>query len=215
MGGKRKQSFRWKGTFMDIEEKVAAGIKTALASLGLTGKPAPPAAPTTETHAPAAPAAPVAPAEDHPVLKAALAAGVDTVEKFNQLNAEAKAGREALPGARQDAEQAAVAYYGTNAEGLSAAKALIAAEGSISQLNALTERFWAGAPGSDRPNQRLSQPTAPTPQKQRENAAAGSAGGSGGNAANPVDGALDKAKTNIGGGHDYYAAYNAPAGARA
>jgi hypothetical protein len=195
---------------MDIEEKVANGIKTALASLGIGGKPAPPANEATENHAPATPATPAAPAEDHPVLKAALAAGVDTVEKFNQMNAEAKAGREALPGARQDAETAAVAYYGNNVEGLTAAKALIAEEGSIAQLNQMTERFWAGAPGSDRPNQRLSQPTAPTPKQQRENAAAGNggAGGSGNTSSAPTEGALDKAKANLSGGHDYFAQFN-------
>lgn len=97
-----------------------------------------------------------------PVLTAALSAGVDSTEKFTQLSNEAKAGREALPGAREEAHSAAVAYFGTDVDGLKAAKDLIDGEYSFNRLSSTTEKYWAGAPGADRPEKRLSQPTAQT-----------------------------------------------------
>lgn len=108
------------------------------------------------------------PVPPHPVLTAALAAGCDTAEKFTQLAGEAKAGREALPGAREEAEAGAVAYFGADDPvGLQAAKDLIAEETSFNRLNSLTEKYWSGAPGATRPEKRLSQPGSPSPTDQK------------------------------------------------
>ena len=108
--------------------------------------------------------------EPHPVQVAALASGVDSPEKFAQLEAEAKAGRESMSTAREEAEAAAVAYYGANAEGLAAAKKQIAAEANLAQLKEKTDQFWSLAPGAGKDGKRLSQGTAPTPQDLSKNA---------------------------------------------
>lgn len=176
---------------MDLKKMISDGVAEAFASLGLTpGKPTPTQEAAPHPALSAALAAGYdtpekfaqlavdlkagqdaaeelkqlkaqGPPAEHPVLTAALAAGVDTSEKFSTQATEAKAGREALTAAREEANLAAIAYFGKNIEGLTAAKALIEGETNLSQLNATIEKYWAGSPGADRPNKRLSQPAAP------------------------------------------------------
>lgn len=110
--------------------------------------------------------------EEHPVAKAALAAGIDTPQKFASLQAEAKAGQEAIADKREYAKKAAAAYFGQETE--EAKEALARAERTVDAtsdtvlLSSMGATWLAGAPGADTAGQRLSTAAKPgkTPADQ-------------------------------------------------
>lgn len=138
---------------MDITTAIKDGFRGALAEFRNTPAAEPPTPPTPEPVAPEP-----APLRGGPVLSAALAAGIDEVEKFTRLQRLAAIGESALATARADHDKAAVAFFGDNAAAIESAKRFSATCEEYDLLTAAAERYWAGAPGADRPGQRLTQP---------------------------------------------------------
>lgn len=96
----------------------------------------------------------------HPVLVAALAAGLDTPEKMTALVAERQARQDAdteaqgqaLTTAREAAQSAAVTAFGAGSDALKAAQDAIAAQDKPAALASLTASYKAIRPASLRPN---------------------------------------------------------------
>ena len=95
----------------------------------------------------------------HPVLAAALAAGLDTPEKLQAVldertarqEADAAAAAQALTQAREAAQSAAVAAFGQGTPQLAEARAAIAQQESAPALHGMTSAYRAAAPRTLRP----------------------------------------------------------------
>lgn len=149
---------------MDIATAIAEGFERAVTKLR---KEQPPAEPTTPAAAPAVVAAEPAALRGGPVLALALAAGIDEPAKFERLQRLAAIGESALSAARADHDKAAVAFFGAeNVGAIEGAKKFSAACEDYDLLTATAERYWAGAPGAERPGQRLTQPAPQAPAGQ-------------------------------------------------
>lgn len=152
---------------MDIKQMIADGVRDGFANLGRGGKNAPP---PEERDADTSAL--------HPVLSAALAAGLDTPEKLAGKLAQAKAGEAALLEAREDCKKASVAFFGQENQGaIEGAAAWAESCQDYGLLRATADRYWSGAPGAERPNQRQSVSTAPAGEalKRQEQAASDAA----------------------------------------
>ncbi len=132
--------------------------------------------------APKAPLAASTSAEPHPVLAAALAAGLDTPEKLTALvdgqksrrASDDAAAEQALTSARTGAEAAAVAAFGPGTPALQEAQDAIKLQGSAGALAAMTAAYRAVRPAGLRPGAGRQTQGAAASVAHEEVAAAGS-----------------------------------------
>lgn len=114
-------------------------------------------------------------AAPHPVLTAALAAGLDTPEKLQAIldertarqEAEATSAAKALTTAREAAEGAALTAFGQGSAELTAAQEAIQQQDSLSALGAMTAAYQAAAPRNLRPG--ASRQTKPASASSTDN----------------------------------------------